>query len=79
MSFEYNLFNEVKETIKGQVLSLKSISKILSELDAIISLAVDAEELNLVRPKLTSKHEIKIIGGRHPVVEKVSREEYVIK
>ena len=77
IELEYNLFNEVKETIKGQVLSLKRVSEILSELDAIISLAVDAEELNLVRPKLTSKHEIKIIGGRHPVVEKVSREEYV--
>jgi DNA mismatch repair protein MutS len=77
IELEYNLFNEIKETIKKETFKLKATSEILSELDAIVALAVDAEELNLVRPKLISNHSIKIINGRHPVVEKVSKIDYV--
>ena len=56
---------------------MKRASEVISELDALISLAVCAEEYNLVRPVLSTKNEIRIIKGRHPVVEAVSNGGYV--
>ena len=48
-----------------------------SELDAISSLAICAEEYNLVRPTLNNDEEINIVDGRHPVIEYVSKDGYV--
>ena len=43
----------------------------------ILSFAIVSEENNYIRPTLTSEHVIQIKEGRHPVVEKVSKREYV--
>ena len=49
----------------------------ISEIDALISLAVCSEEYNFVKPTLNTDNKIEIIEGRHPVIEKVSKEAYV--
>ena len=77
IDLEYKLFLDIKETIKKEVLKLKKAAVIISELDAIASLAVCAEEYSLVRPKINTDSEFKIIDGRHPVVEKVNKDGYV--
>lgn len=77
IELEYNLFLEIKEEIKKEIFNLKAIAATLSQLDAIISLAVVSEENNLVRPELLNERRVEIVDGRHPVVEKVSKEEYV--
>lgn len=77
IDIEYQLFMEIKETVRKKIFELKRDAEILSELDAILSLAVCAEEYNLVKPVLTDKHEIIIKDGRHPVVEVVSKNGYV--
>lgn len=77
VDLEYQLFNEVKEVIAKQILKLKDTANVIAELDAIVSLAVCADEYHLVRPTLNHEHCIDIKGGRHPVIEKVSNLEYV--
>lgn len=77
IDIEYQLFMKIKETVRKKIFELKRDAEILSELDAILSLAVCAEEYNLVKPVLTDKHEIIIKDGRHPVVEVVSKNGYV--
>lgn len=77
IEIEYNLFNEVKETIKKDLIPLKDTAEIISELDAITSLAVCAEEYNLVRPELNNDHIVEIKDGFHPVIKKVSNNTYV--
>ena len=77
IDLEYKLFLDIKETIKNEVLKLKKTASIISKLDAICSLAVCAEEYNLVRPTINNEEEIKIIDGRHPVIEYVSKDGYV--
>ncbi len=77
IEMEYNLFNEIKETIKKQLISLKDTAEIISELDAITSLAVCADEYNLVRPEINENHVIEIKEGFHPVIKKVSNNTYV--
>lgn len=77
VDMEYQLFCEIKEQIKKQILDLKDTSNVIAELDAITSLAVVAEEYRLVRPELNHDHLIEIKNGRHPVIERVSNLEYV--
>ncbi len=77
IEIEYNLFMEIKEEIKKEIFNLKANAKMLSEIDAIISLATIADELSLVRPTIIEENRVEILEGRHPVVEKVSNKEYV--
>lgn len=77
IEIEYNLFNEIRDILKKRLFDLQSIAKVISELDVICTLAVDASELRLVRPTLTSGKDLTIIDGRHPVVERVSKIDYV--
>ena len=77
INLEYNLFCEIKEIVKKSVPKLNITANELSEIDALVSLAVCSEEYNLARPILVDNGKINIKDGRHPVVEVVSKEEYV--
>ncbi len=77
IELEYNLFMAVKEIVKKELIALKDTAEIISELDAITSLAVCSEEYHLVRPKLNKDHVISIKNGFHPVIEHVSNHTYV--
>ena len=76
-SLEYELFVSIKDKVKGYVSKLQEIADIISELDVILSLTVVAEQNNFVKPELTDKRNIYIKDGRHPVVEVVSKKDYV--
>ncbi len=78
IELEYNLFMEIKQIIKKHIIAIKKTADIISDLDVLASLAVCSDEYNLVRPNLNETNEIKIIEGRHPVIEKVSNNNYVV-
>ena len=77
IDLEYNLFCDIRNKIKLEVPALNKTADALSELDSILSLAVCSEEYNLVRPVINEDGFFNIKDGRHPVVEIVSKEEYV--
>ena len=77
VELEYQLFCEVKETVKKELLGLKDTASVIAELDALVSLAVCAEEYHFVKPEINHEHKIDIKGGRHPVIEKVSNQNYI--
>jgi len=77
IELEYNLFIEIKNIIKKEILKIKKTADVISSIDAILSLSICSEELNLVRPKLNNDKTLEIIDGRHPVVEIVSGDLYV--
>ena len=77
INLEYNLFCEIKEEVKKYLISLKNVAMIISEIDAICSLAVVADDYSFVKPKLNTNSIIEIKNGRHPVVERVSKTSYV--
>lgn len=77
IELEYDLFNEIKDIIKSHIYELQQAADVIATLDSLISLAVCAEELNLVRPTLVEERVIDIVDGRHPVVERVSKDSYV--
>ena len=77
IDLEYKLFCEIKNIVKQEVPLLNKTADEISDIDAIVSLSVCSEEYNLVRATLTDEKVIKIKDGRHPVVEVVSKSEYV--
>ncbi len=74
---EYELFCQIRDKMREEVLELKKTAEVLSEIDALISLSVVSDEYHLVKPTINDDNKIEIIDGRHPVVECVSKEAYV--
>lgn len=77
IDLEYKLFCSISHWLRRKFLLLNATADALSEIDALVSLSVCSEEYNLVRPNITDEHVIDIKNGRHPVVEVVSKSEYV--
>ena len=77
INLEYELFTSIREETKKYIPKIQEVAQVLSELDVILSFAVVAESYNFVKPELTDKHSILIKEGRHPVVEVVSKKDYV--
>lgn len=77
IELEYDLFVEVRDRVKSRIHDLLKLAGTLAEIDALVSLSIASEELNLVRPTLTEEKNVNIENGRHPVVEHVSDKEYV--
>ena len=77
IDLEYNLFLEIKDIVKKDLINIRNTADIISEIDAIVSLAVVADEYGFVRPVLNNDRIFNIIEGRHPVVQQVLKSEYV--
>jgi len=77
INLEYSLFTGIREKVKEYITILQEVSKVISEIDVLQSFAKVSESYNYVRPTLTKDSEIKLIASRHPVVEKVIKDEYV--
>ena len=77
MALEFNLFNDIREEVKKKISVLQEDSKVLAELDMLIAFSNVSEENSYTRPEITDEHIIHIIDGRHPVVEKVNKSDYV--
>lgn len=68
---EYQLFIGIREQVKGKISELQTLAKAVATLDCLLAFAIVSERYGYVRPVLSQDHELKIIDGRHPVVEKV--------
>ncbi len=77
INLEYSLFISIRDKVKEYIPKLQEISKVISEIDVLQSFALVAEKYNYVRPSINDNNEIRLIDSRHPVVEKVIKDEYV--
>ena len=68
---EYELFSHLREAVKAHIPALQKLGRQLAALDVFVAFAQDAEERNYCRPSFSSKNEIAVKNGRHPVVEAV--------
>ncbi|HLA15173.1 MAG TPA: hypothetical protein VJZ25_09135, partial [Gemmatimonadaceae bacterium] len=75
---ERELFETLRMRIGGQILRLQLVAQVVAELDVLASLAEVAASENYVRPELTEGFDLEIVGGRHPVVERMMpREKFI--
>ncbi len=68
---EYELFSQLREAVKAHIPALQKLGRQLAALDVFVAFAQHAEERNYCRPSFSSKNEIAVKNGRHPVVEAV--------
>jgi len=71
IELEYQLFNEIRDKVKEYIPKLQSISKVISEIDCLQSLANVSSSNNYVRPIISDERKVYIKEDRHPVVEQV--------
>ena len=77
-SLEYDLFNEVRDSIAAEVRRIKSTARAIAEIDVYTALSVVAQQYNYVKPAINEKGIIDIRNGRHPVVEKMIRNDMFV-
>ncbi len=70
-ALEYRLFTELREYISGFVVPIQTAAHALAELDMFTALSEVAINNNYVRPKVTDSDVLKIVHGRHPVIEQM--------
>lgn len=68
---EYQLFVEIRESIKKSIKRIQLIADIVAKIDVLQSLTEISEEYKFIYPQRSIDHDVEIIDGRHPVVEKV--------
>ena len=74
---ERQLYDELLETLNGQLTRLQTTSLALSTLDVIANFAERAQNLSLCSPTLTEEVGIQVSEGRHLVVEQMLEEPFV--
>lgn len=75
---EYYLFDELRTMIRGKIKEIQETARAVSYIDVLTGLAEAAYKYNYVRPELNNNGEIKIVDGRHPVVERLLEKEIFV-
>lgn len=70
INLEYELFCEIRETVKEHIPRIKTTAQNIAQLDVLNCLAEIAYRENYCKPVVNNTENIKIKDGRHPVVEK---------
>lgn len=68
---EQQLFNEIRATVAHEAEIIQKNARVIAMLDCLVSFAECAEAYNYVKPEVNDSDVIKIIQGRHPVVERI--------
>lgn len=71
LALEYEIFVALREKMKPYIPRVQALASQISELDVYISFAMVSEQYHFVKPTFHSGKALKIVGGRHPVVEKM--------
>ncbi|GLC87281.1 DNA mismatch repair protein MutS [Lysinibacillus piscis] len=71
LALEYNLFVEIRETLKAFIPRVQALAAKISELDVLLSFASVSEKYRFTKPEFHEGRALEIIEGRHPVVEKM--------
>jgi len=77
-SLEYQLFCELRDKIAGEVIRIQKTARAIATADVYVSLSAVATRNNYMKPAINEKGTIQIKGGRHPVVEKMMRDDLFV-
>ena len=75
---EKALYEALLDTLREQLAALQRSANALAQLDVLTNLAGRAVALGLRAPELSEVPGMRIVGGRHLVVEQVSKEPFVV-
>ncbi|KXZ39847.1 DNA mismatch repair protein MutS [Alkalithermobacter thermoalcaliphilus JW-YL-7 = DSM 7308] len=72
---EYQLFVDIRNKLYKNINRIQSVAKIIAQIDVFNSLSKVAYENNYCKPQINTLGNLEIIDGRHPVIEKLIKEE----
>jgi DNA mismatch repair protein MutS len=75
VKLEYDLFQQVRETVVAQVPAIQQTARALAQLDVLGAFAETARLFNYCRPEVGQEGVLRIRQGRHPVLEQVQQAE----
>jgi len=76
LALEKSLFDDLFDKLTPDLPALERSANALAELDVLVNLAERAETLNYIAPTFSEQADIKIVAGRHPVVEVASDQHF---
>lgn len=74
MALEHQLFIEMREKLVKEVSRIKKTADAIASIDVLYSFADVAFHNGYTKPELNQTKDLSIIGGRHPVVERIMPE-----
>lgn len=74
---EYQLFQHVREELEKYMETMQENANLIAAADVLQSFAQSAYDYNYIKPTIREDGILEIKGGRHPVVERAARQEFV--
>lgn len=74
---ELNLLMQIREEFLHYLPELTRLSSQLSIIDLIYSFAYLAKSNRYCKPEITTGYDLKILNGRHPVIEMIGKDRYI--
>ncbi|MFH1856605.1 MAG: DNA mismatch repair protein MutS [Candidatus Omnitrophota bacterium] len=71
VEMEYKLFQEICRKVLDNIEAIQKNALLIAKLDVLNSFAAVALGNNYTKPQMSEDNEIKITGGRHPVLENI--------
>jgi DNA mismatch repair protein MutS len=75
LSLEKDLFSDVRRRAAAEAQRIRATAAAVAELDVAAALAQVAAENRYHRPTFSAAGEMRILAGRHPVIERITGEE----
>jgi DNA mismatch repair protein MutS len=75
LALEKELFGEVRKFAAAHAQRIKMTAAAIAELDVTAALAQVAAQNRYARPSFTDDGEMKIVAGRHPVIERLAQDD----
>jgi len=77
IKLEEIIFAQLKQQLLVNSQIMQQIATAISTIDCINSLGVVAVANDYVKPRITDGKELNIVAGRHPIIEKISKGDFI--
>ena len=75
LAIEREIFEKLRVLASSHASRIKASAAAVAELDVTVSLAEVAQENGYARPVFSESGELKVVAGRHPVIEKLAEKD----
>jgi DNA mismatch repair protein MutS len=77
IALEQQLFEKIRQELLPHVATFQELAAGVARLDVLAALATLAQERRYCRPELIEDRQLKIVDGKHPVLEQILGSEFV--
>ncbi len=74
---EYQIFQQIREELEKYIETMQEDANLIATVDVLQSYAQSAYDYNYIKPLIVEDGTLKIKDGRHPVVERTAKQEFV--